>query len=116
MEQVNSLLASKADTSITVNGQPLSANVSLTQTDIGLEKVDNTSDVNKPVSTATSAALAMKANKATTLGGYGITDAATNSNVVHNLEMRLLKALKHSVEKLGSGQPHPAITSCRLKE
>jgi hypothetical protein len=38
-------------TSRTINGSPLSANVTLTKTDIGLGSVDNTADAAKPVST-----------------------------------------------------------------
>lgn len=45
---------------------------------IGLNQVNNTSDLNKPVSTAQQAAIDTKATKATTLGGYGITDALPN--------------------------------------
>lgn len=41
----------------TVNGHALSANVTVTKGDIGLGSVDNTSDVDKPVSTATQAAI-----------------------------------------------------------
>lgn len=44
----------------TVNGQPLSSNVTLTKSDVGLGNVDNTSDVNKPVSTAQQTALDAK--------------------------------------------------------
>lgn len=43
-----------------VNGQ--TGVVVLTKSDIGLANVDNTSDANKPISSATSAALALKAN------------------------------------------------------
>lgn len=45
----------------TVNGHPLSSNVVVTQADVGLPNVDNTSDADKPVSTATQAALDVKA-------------------------------------------------------
>lgn len=41
----------------TVNGHALSANVTVTATDVGLGNVDNTSDANKPISTAQQAAL-----------------------------------------------------------
>jgi hypothetical protein len=51
--------------------------VTLVKGDVGLGSVDNTSDANKPISTATQTALNLKANKATTLAGYGITDAMT---------------------------------------
>ena len=37
---------------------------------VGLDKVDNTADLDKPISTATQAALDGKADKATTLAGY----------------------------------------------
>jgi hypothetical protein len=43
-----------------VNGY--TGNVNLTKTDLGLGEVNNTSDINKPVSTATQAALDTKAN------------------------------------------------------
>lgn len=44
----------------TVNGLALSANISLTKSDIGLGNVDNTSDADKPISTATQSALNAK--------------------------------------------------------
>lgn len=44
----------------TVNGHLLSSNVSVSQTDVGLSAVNNTSDVNKPVSTAQQNALNLK--------------------------------------------------------
>lgn len=46
---------------VTVNGHPLSANVSVTAGDVGLGNVNNTSDAGKPVSTATQTALDLKA-------------------------------------------------------
>jgi len=54
-------LALKVDKTITVNGQALSANVTLTKTDVGLSNADNTSDASKPISTLTQAALDLKA-------------------------------------------------------
>jgi len=42
----------------TINSKPLTANITLVKGDIGLGNVDNTSDANKPVSTAQAAALA----------------------------------------------------------
>jgi hypothetical protein len=44
----------------TVNGHALSSNVTVTKSDVGLGNADNTSDANKPVSTAATAALATK--------------------------------------------------------
>ncbi|MEG1565310.1 MAG: hypothetical protein RR342_01030 [Bacilli bacterium] len=42
---------------ITINSYPLSSNILLTKSDIGLANVDNTSDIDKPISTATQSAL-----------------------------------------------------------
>jgi len=46
----------------TVAGKALTANITLVKADVGLSNVDNTSDANKPVSTAQAAALADKAD------------------------------------------------------
>ena len=54
---------------------------SVTKAQVGLDQVDNTSDINKPVSNATQTALNGKADNAITLAGYGITDADTSSEV-----------------------------------
>ena len=57
-----SALSGYVPTTTTVNGHALSANVSVTKSDVGLGNVDNTSDANKPVSTATQTALDLKAD------------------------------------------------------
>jgi hypothetical protein len=65
------LAASKQDTLVsgtnikTLEGQSLlgSGNIDLAKGDVGLGNVDNTSDANKPVSTATQTALDTKTNK-----------------------------------------------------
>lgn len=58
----------KADTAVQptrkVAGKALSADVTLVKGDVGLGNVDNTSDANKPISTATQAALNDKATAA----------------------------------------------------
>lgn len=50
----------------TIEGQSLlgAGNIDLTKSDVGLSNVDNTSDANKPVSTATQTALNLKENSA----------------------------------------------------
>jgi len=48
---------------------------------VGLDLVDNTSDTNKPISIETQSALDLKANIATTIAGYGITDAYTKTEI-----------------------------------
>jgi hypothetical protein len=82
-------LSGYVPTTTTVNGHALSANVSVTAADIGLGNVNNTSDANKPVSTAQQTALDAKAAttvtnaldvRVTTLESAGIvtlTDGAT---------------------------------------
>lgn len=57
-------LSSYVPTTRTVAGKPLSSNVALDKVDVGLASVDNTSDANKPVSTAQQTALNLKANTA----------------------------------------------------
>ena len=52
----------KVDKTITVNGYPLNTNVTLVKADVGLSNVDNTSDVNKPISTPVQNALNLKAD------------------------------------------------------
>ena len=46
----------------TINGVALTSNISLTKSDIGLGNIDNISDLNKPISTATQTALNTKQN------------------------------------------------------
>lgn len=58
---------------------------SVTKAQLGLENVNNTSDINKPISTATQQALDKKADKANTLAGYDIQDAYTKAEVDNKL-------------------------------
>lgn len=80
-----SLRATTAENKITSNLTAHTTNTdnphNVTKSQIGLSNVDNTADVNKPISTATQNALNNKADKATTLAGYGITDAYTKSEI-----------------------------------
>lgn len=50
-------------TSRTVGGLPLSSNITLTKTMVGLDQADNTSDVDKPVSSAMESALGTKSDE-----------------------------------------------------
>ena len=59
----------------TVNSHALSANVTVTKSDVGLGNVDNTSDANKPVSTAQAAADALNLKIASNLSD--LNNAAT---------------------------------------
>ncbi len=53
--------AASVPTTRTVNGKALSANISLSKSDVGLGNVNNTADADKPVSSATQTALNLKA-------------------------------------------------------
>lgn len=66
----------------TVNGKALTTNISLDKSDVGLGNVDNTSDVNKPVSTAQQAALDLKQSlsQKDTAGGYAGLDGTGKIN------------------------------------
>jgi hypothetical protein len=64
----------KVPTTRTVNGHALSADVTVTQSDIGLGSVDDTSDADKPISTATQTALDGKAPTTRSISaGTGLT-------------------------------------------
>ena len=78
------LAASKQDTLVsgtnikTIEGQSIlgTGNIDITKTDVGLANVDNTSDANKPVSTAQATAIGLKQNTLT-LTTTGTSGAAT---------------------------------------
>ena len=54
----DSRIVAAVPNTVTVNGHALSSNVTVTASDIGLGNCNNTSDVNKPVSTAQATAIA----------------------------------------------------------
>lgn len=66
-----------------VNGHGLSTNVSLVKGDIGLGNVDNTSDLNKPVSTAMQTAL-NSLNLGTSLTDVQVTTPSNNQVLSYN--------------------------------
>ena len=78
------ILSSKQDTLVsgtnikTIEGQSILGvgNIEITNADVGLGNVDNTSDLNKPISTATQAALNAKQNTIT--NSDSITQGTTN--------------------------------------
>lgn len=61
----------------TVAGKPLSANITLDKIDVSLSNVDNTADVNKPISTATQSALDAKVPTSRTVAGKPLTADVT---------------------------------------
>lgn len=63
----DTLVPNVVPNSTTVNGHPLSDNLTVTKEDVGLGNVDNTSDEDKPVSIAQKEALDAKADKTNVL-------------------------------------------------
>lgn len=83
--KLSTLLSGKVDKATTINGYSLNSNITLTKGDISLGSVDNTSDLNKPISTATQTALNSKQNligytpyNATNPAGYISTETDPN--------------------------------------
>lgn len=78
----------KVDKTTTVNGKPLSSNITLDKTDIGLGNVNNTSDLNKPISTSMQLALDGKANTTVNIiAGNGLTGGGT---VIENVTLNVV--------------------------
>lgn len=74
----------------TVNSKPLSSNITLNKTDVGLGNVDNTSDLDKPISSATQTALDNKITTGTlatvaTTGNYSDLAGRPLDDDFHNL-------------------------------
>jgi hypothetical protein len=80
--------ASKTETltNKTLTSPVINTPTGITKTDVGLANVDNTSDANKPVSTATQTALALKANLAgpTFTGTLSAADLTISGNLTVN--------------------------------
>jgi hypothetical protein len=98
----------------TLEGQSLlgAGNIDLTKSDVGLSNVDNTSDLNKPISTATQTALNAKQNTLT-LTTTGTSGAATLVGSTLNVPQYSTGLLGiHALVPLASGeQTNAAISS-----
>lgn len=77
----------KVSATRTVAGKPLSADVTLVKGDVGLGNVDNTSDANKPVSTAVSNALGLKADTSALSGYVPTTRTVANKALSANVTL-----------------------------
>lgn len=87
LDNVFTIATEAVPQSRTISGKPLSSDITLTKIDVGLASVDNTSDANKPVSTAQQTALDAKAPLASpTFTGTvsGITKAMVGLSAVDN--------------------------------
>ena len=83
----------------------LNLTTSLTNSDVGLGNVDNTSDVGKPVSTAQQTALDLKANLAgpTFTGKVTMSDISANDGSFNVVDIAALKVNGVSITQNGSG-------------
>lgn len=83
-EQLVGLTAVQTLTHKTLTSPVITSPAGLTKADVGLDKVNNTADADKPVSTATQAALDLKLNKSATLAGdvSGLYNETTIANGV----------------------------------
>jgi hypothetical protein len=83
-----SLAGAQTLTNKTLTAPVITAPLGLVKADVGLANADNTSDLNKPVSTAQSAALALK---------------ASDANVVHLTGNENIAGIKTFADKVGFG-------------
>jgi hypothetical protein len=92
-------------------------NKALTKSDVGLGNVDNTSDANKPVSTATQTALDLKKNKAEQRIFETTSNQTTSSTTradVTELTVPLLAGKKYRIELYGMMQSPAVTTGCSV--
>ena len=73
--EMKSILNRKVDKTVAVSGHPLSSDVILSKADIGLDKIDNTCDLEKPVSSFVQLELNKKVDKTTTIAGHTLTES-----------------------------------------
>lgn len=76
-DQAYTVAGASVPQSRTISGKALNTDITLTKVDVGLASVDNTSDVNKPVSTATQTALDAKVPTSRTVAGKPLTADVT---------------------------------------
>lgn len=79
---IQAQLNAKVPTSRTINGKKLTGNITLTKSDISLGNVDNTADVNKPLSTAMQNALDGKADNSNVPRAVWSGDVALNPGMM----------------------------------
>jgi hypothetical protein len=81
VNDLNSLISTKVDKTIRINNKSLNKNIQINKNDIGLNNVDNTSDINKPISIAQQSALNNKVDKNLTINNKPLTN-----NILLNIE------------------------------
>ena len=101
-----------SDDVVSVNGQ--TGVVTITKADLGLGNVDNTSDANKPISTATQTALDLKANSIATplvltLASNFSTTSTTRADVT-GMSFAVTAGKKYKITLIGDHQTDTATT------
>lgn len=81
----------------TVNGHALSSNVTVTKSDVGLGNADNTSDANKPVSSATQTALDLKVDENAAITG------ATKTKITYDAKGLVTAGADATQDDIGDG-------------
>jgi len=101
----------------TVNGHALSGNVTVTKSDVSLGNADNTSDVNKPISTATQTALDLKQDisSALALGESSSTAYRGDRGKIAYDHSQLTSGNPHNVSKTDVGLSNVDNTSDATK-
>lgn len=87
---INELFANKVDKTTKINNHPLSGDITIIKSDIGIGNVDNTSDINKPVSISQQAALNAKLDKTSVkqTTGTSTTDVMSQKAVTDELALK----------------------------
>lgn len=93
----------------TINGKKISGNPTLAKGDVGLGNVDNTSDANKPISTATQAALDKKAPLSSP-ALTGTPTAPTASAGTNNTQIATTGFVQSAISSLKKGHPGGVAT------
>lgn len=87
MNNIKVLLTSKVDKCLTINNKNLKTNIYLNKSDIGLCYVDNTADINKPISKLMQQELDNKVDKTITINGKQLVSNIVLSKCdIHNLD------------------------------
>lgn len=110
----NALGFTPVPNTLTINNYSLTGNLSLTKSDVGLGNVDNTTDLNKPISTLTQSALDLKATTTAIAinNGIGLNNGSTYTNygsLTDDTLNELFSAIDSSFGTL-FGNSHVAVT------
>lgn len=88
-------------TSRTIAGKALTSDITLAKGDVGLGNVDNTSDNDKPISSATQLALGDKADQETTYTKDEVDDLLGDGTSELNVKNIILNSTNEAVEQFG---------------